>query len=86
MVTKSASAASAPEGTTALAPEQVAALNHATAKDKAIAAAIGAVVDAWWIEHIHNSPVSQATEAYRHFHERLPVLVAQLTAAVKQEI
>ncbi len=38
----------------------------------------GAAIDAWFADHIHNSPVSRATDAFNHLLSVLPHLKAKL--------
>jgi len=44
---------------------------------------ISVAVDAWFVEHIHGSPVSQNTGAYNHLFNSLPALKARLVAELK---
>lgn len=44
---------------------------------------ISVAVDAWFVEHIHGSPVSQNTGAYNHLFNSLPALKARLAAELK---
>ena len=47
---------------------------------------IEAAIDAWFIEHIRNSPLAQATHAYNHLVDKIGALKAGIVAAVKKEI
>ena len=39
-----------------------------------------AVLDAWWRERVHNSPVSRAPQAYEHLHSVFGELKDRLKA------
>lgn len=38
------------------------------------------VMAKWWNEHVHNSPISRATDAYNHLVAKFEVLKAELKA------
>jgi hypothetical protein len=46
---------------------------------------IQAAIDAWFVEHIRNSPLAQATHAYNHLVDKIGALKAGIVAAVKKE-
>ena len=82
MTANPTSAPAAPEPT-ATPAKQAAAAKQSKASPS-VAARIEAAIDDWWLEHIHNSPVSQATEAYAHIHKRLEALKASVVNALKE--
>lgn len=60
---------------------------HGTAEEAEAAPAaapsqLEAAIDAWVVEHIHNSPVARATEAYNHLISVIPDLKKRLAAGL----
>ena len=51
------------------------------ASDRAV---ISLVVEAWFDEHVRNSPISRATEAHNHLLKHLPDLKSRLAEALKE--
>ena len=49
-------------------------------------AKVAAAIDAWFSEHIRNSPLAQATPAYNHLVQKIGALKAGIAAAIEQEI
>lgn len=84
MASKSAGATAASGSPPALAPEQADAIRQIEAAADAAAQRLIAAIDLWFFEHIHNSPVSVATEAYTHLHGRLDALKAAVINASKE--
>lgn len=47
-----------------------------------LAKELEAELDKWWAEHVPNSPVSRATDAYNHLHAAFDVLKERVDAVV----
>lgn len=76
----------APEAAPAAAPEPVAEAVMESAEDAARemvhgAEAVEAKVQAWVSRHLHDSPLSRATDAWNHLMQALPHLVTALKEA-----
>ena len=43
---------------------------------------VAAIIDAWFVEHFHNSPVARATEAFNHARAALEHLKRRLVEEI----
>jgi hypothetical protein len=58
---------------------------NASEQSEVIAREIEAAIESWFVETIHNSPVSRATEIFNHVRVAVDVLKKRLAALLQEQ-
>ncbi len=60
-------------------------MNERTEKSPSLGPQIEAEIESWFVETIHQSPVSRATEIFNHVQAAVDVLKARLGALLQEQ-